>query len=789
MISSLSPFQSDELPRLNALARLQLDAVAQDPVLDALVRVAAQSLHCPIACINMVGSESVWSLATHQTERLFMPRADAFCSKAVAQRQWLEIPDLRADEAFARHAMVEGTPHLRFYAGAPVVVDGHCLGTVCVLDTTARQLSADEVLVLQELAQAVGHWLSHRHEHLDLMRRDAPERRQLEDLVAIRAGHLLASGPERAQGLPPRQRPSTLPRSGFAARVREDKHSMAVLIDDILDFAEWGAGPLRLQPSPLVLRPWIERLVDAHLDMAIARGVRLHTFVDPGLCEVVMADPLRLGQVLDKLLAHAIELCDGSGGPWQVSLRCLAVGTDRMCLQVGHVTMPGPEPQSSPVPQPGSSGLSAGLGLSIAQRLVKAMDGEIRLTRVPGQAAACTVELPVRLPATPQASPHRFNLKGVICTWHGHPDDRCVDWSVYLRDAGAIITRGEPGLPGAPASGDPELRLKVHGAIDSADIGGSEVRFVRGRRRSPQRDSDGELLLDEDALHRDALLHAVLMAADRGARNAPSSRATPSIHPGADPPSSVLVADADPVSRALLARQLALLGVSVVLADGGDEALRLWRTQRDRFSLVLVDVQLKGLDGPALCRAIRGGEAVGARIPVIALVDDMRHGDPERCLASGMDDCLAKPMSLDQFSQLLQHWQAIRTQALPRVRSHWSAVPRDPLLEDIDPRALERAVGPDRSAQADVCRVYLDTLRHLLPELHAAVALSDWNGAGEIAHRLKSSSKILGARLLGQLLDQLEQAGRNRSPEAVRALLLALPPAVQGVQEALADLA
>jgi diguanylate cyclase (GGDEF)-like protein len=150
------PLPADEDLRLRDLERHGLLDSGADPHFDRIVRLAADIFQAPIALISLVDAERQWFLSRHGLEVHETPREMAFCAHAIAAEEVLVVPDALADERFRTNPLVQGEPHIRFYAGAPLrSPDGHNLGTLCVIDRQPRQLSAAEVQRLRLLADLV----------------------------------------------------------------------------------------------------------------------------------------------------------------------------------------------------------------------------------------------------------------------------------------------------------------------------------------------------------------------------------------------------------------------------------------------------------------------------------------------------------------------------------------------------------------------------------------------------------------------------------------------------------
>jgi PAS domain S-box-containing protein len=151
-----------ESERVRALRRYDLVDADPDESLRDCVAVAAQICGTPTAMISLVDEERQWALGAIGTTVTEAPRETSFCSHAILQPNILEVPDALEDARFADNPFVLGSPHIRFYAGAPLVTpDGHTLGTLCVMDGVPRSLSAHQRNALRSLARQVT-------EHLEL---------------------------------------------------------------------------------------------------------------------------------------------------------------------------------------------------------------------------------------------------------------------------------------------------------------------------------------------------------------------------------------------------------------------------------------------------------------------------------------------------------------------------------------------------------------------------------------------------------------------------------------------
>ncbi len=155
---------ADEQTRLARLQALNVLDSAPDPVLDGLVKIAAVLCGTPTALLSFVDDERQWFKARIGLDVSQTPREEAFCAHAILKpHEIMEVADARIDHRFSTNPLVTGDPHIRFYAGSPMLTtEGHALGTLCVLDSAARTLDASQREGLATLSQMASRYLEAR---------------------------------------------------------------------------------------------------------------------------------------------------------------------------------------------------------------------------------------------------------------------------------------------------------------------------------------------------------------------------------------------------------------------------------------------------------------------------------------------------------------------------------------------------------------------------------------------------------------------------------------------------
>jgi diguanylate cyclase (GGDEF)-like protein len=150
------PILPNEAQRQRDLERQGVLDHPEDEHFNRLVQLACTVLETPIALISLVDRDRQWFLARHGLEATETPREMAFCAHAIASDETLVVPDARQDPRFCTNPLVTTDPKIRFYAGTPLQSrDGHNLGTLCVIDRLPRNFSANQVRLLEDLAQLV----------------------------------------------------------------------------------------------------------------------------------------------------------------------------------------------------------------------------------------------------------------------------------------------------------------------------------------------------------------------------------------------------------------------------------------------------------------------------------------------------------------------------------------------------------------------------------------------------------------------------------------------------------
>ncbi len=151
-----APLPKNEAQRLAALQRLCLLDSEPEERFDRLTRIAATAFDAPMAFVTMIDSDRQWFKSRVGLDATETSRDAAFCAHAILDEKPMIVPDALLDSRFAENPVVLGDPRVRFYAGIPLSLpDGHCIGTLCVVDVRPRQPDPGKIDLLRDLAQCV----------------------------------------------------------------------------------------------------------------------------------------------------------------------------------------------------------------------------------------------------------------------------------------------------------------------------------------------------------------------------------------------------------------------------------------------------------------------------------------------------------------------------------------------------------------------------------------------------------------------------------------------------------
>jgi signal transduction histidine kinase/CheY-like chemotaxis protein len=257
----------------------------------------------------------------------------------------------------------------------------------------------------------------------------------------------------------------------------------------------------------------------------------------------------------------------------------------------------------------------------------------------------------------------------------------------------------------------------------------------------------------------------------------------------------VLVAEDDRTNQIVARRMLEKLGFEVVVH--GDGASAVAAAREGGFVLILMDLQMPRLDGLAATQAIRraelearaGGDGrAPTHVPIVAMTANAMRGDREACLAAGMDDYLAKPVTFDALGAAIDRWARLPT-ASPASFGPTRDVGAAG-AERVDALRLEAIAGEGASPEllGELADLFLESASQRVRGIEEAAARGAFVELKRHAHALKGASLTIGATRLAARAAWLEGVDAAAEPVALRAYVAELPLELAEVARMLAEL-
>ncbi len=587
----------------------------------------------------------------------------------------------------------------------------------------------------------------------------------------------------------------------FAESVQTSGRHLLGVINDILDFSKIESGHLELEAADFDLGELIENSLDMFAQPAEHKGLELAADLPPEIRRRLRGDAFRLSQVIANLLNNAVKFTDR--GEVVVRAALLRETSEECDIRFAvedtgiGIALEAQERIFEHFAQADGSTTrqygGTGLGLAICKHLVRLMGGRIGVDSRPGDGARFWFELTLLKASSSGSSDAALPcLDGARIL--------VVDDNATNRE---ILERQLPlwNLSVASAENGPQALARMTEACESGhpfDLaildmnmpGMDGLQLAHAIKAQPRLAHTRLIVLSSSYTgSNDRARAGILHCVNKPIREAElyrvldsSLRGRPSItsgHPPSPTPAvaelfegKVLLAEDNPVNQRVARAMLAKLGLQVEVAGDGGEAVRL--AQGRHFDIILMDCHMPVMDGYEATAAIRRGETSPDRVPIIALTANVMEGNRDKCLATGMDDFLAKPYKLEQLRAAVGRW--LRPLAATPQDAHIAAGAGAPAATTaINTAFLDQFRELDPSGGTELIRsilqVYLDTSGEGIERVERATGDGDAESLRQAAHGLKSSSANVGAEHLSAVLKLLEQHGQDGKLDAARSLL------------------
>ncbi|RYY04671.1 MAG: response regulator [Gammaproteobacteria bacterium] len=475
----------------------------------------------------------------------------------------------------------------------------------------------------------------------------------------------------------------------YLQRIHQSSAHLLSIINDILDFSKIEAGKMAIDSIDFSLEDMLDNVLGLQWEKADAKGLELLLDIDAELPDNLKGDALRIGQILINFTNNAVKFTETGHVIVRVCKIAENSQTVKVRFEVEDTGIGIPTEQFNQLFQPfhqlDTSSTrrfeGTGLGLTISKNLIELMGGTLDMRSEHGSGSLFAMELELQLTQNPSKESALLSVlklekkralivddNAKTCAILSNMLER-LGFDVSCSDSGeAALTRITPDekqienfdivfidwkMPGISGIKTAEhiraLNIKVQPKLvllcahSKHGIGTNAEHLFSAIISKPVLAS---------TLH-DTISALIKKSSVRNTHNIPLDLTAYEILAG----SKILLVDDNDINQDVVQELLSLIGIEVVTATNGQEALTL--LDQYTFDVVLMDVQMPIMDGIEATRRLRS-QSRFEHLPVIALTASALSGDRERCLAAGMNDYISKPIAPDILYRILLRWHTRR---------------------------------------------------------------------------------------------------------------------------------
>jgi len=583
----------------------------------------------------------------------------------------------------------------------------------------------------------------------------------------------------------------------YLSTIEQSAQGLLTVISDILDFSKLETGQLTLEYKPIYVRELIEEVFAIYAPQAHEKNMRLLSIINHNVPRNLLGDPQRLKQVINNLISNAIKFSANGN----VIVRAASLGeTDNQSEIKFSVTDNGiglteDQQQSlfsafSKVDNSDSRFQGGtGLGLAIARGLVDRMNGEIGVESElqKGSTFWFTVRLGLDRQRISQ-SPLVNSLYGInALVFDCNPICRMeithllTNWGVSFIEETHFSNIANTLASNSSHAPVDLLILDAYPEENSFE----REKLLAGIQRLKNTFKLPIIILAPPAIQRSLqndivglntqiiprpVVHSLMHQTMCNLLNIPQ-RFSGTSDPQEMPQSrlkikgiKILVVDDHPANLKLVSEFLKGLGVEVKTTDSGTEALAI--CERETFSLILMDVQMPGLDGYETTKLLRSKES-NVRTPIVALTAHAVNEQKTQLLLAGMDDFLSKPVSEDDLKHIIGRWVEADASGPASIEKATTSPFVSPVIETpkaetelpkFDWKESLKLAKNKADLATDLLKILLASLEETATRIHSTLQENDMKGLLEITHKFHGGCCYCGVPAARHASKVLEEA-------------------------------
>lgn len=587
------PVAFDEVERISRLKKYQVLNDNDEPAFKRLVDLAKLFFDMPIVTITFMDEETQYLKSVHGLGDVCRTsREVAICNYTVLSNEVFVIADLSKDSRFSQNPLVTDDPHLRFYAGAPIILHednkSFRLGSLCVMDTKPNHdFGEQDAKVLAQFAMMAADALQ-----LQDKQRDAKHANEMKSDFLANMSHEIRTPMNGIIGMVDMLSETNLSseQQEYIDNIKVSNEHLMAIINGILDLSKVESGKMTIDSIPLNLSSLCNEVVSLFAIKARQRGLVLDYHYTESLSPYVQGDPVRLKQIIANLVNNAIKFTREGG---------------RVSINVKHV------PNCHCIDEESSD------DANVDTRIDKMLESSVNVTN------------------------HAAIDNDTV--YHKH-----MTLCIEVTDTGVgIKPESLDAIFDAYDQADKSTHRLYGGTGLGLSVCKSLVDLMGGHIEVDSEVGVGTTF--------SVLLPLPTLDSDKYDTWQDSIDVT-STEPSHERAGHILLVEDDTVNAIIAKKALTNSGHKVTHVTDGQQALEIFALSPERYDVILMDHHMPILDGVQATIKLHELYDPQSLPPIIALTANAMDGEREKYLNVGMQDYCTKPFKQEQLNALVQYW-------------------------------------------------------------------------------------------------------------------------------------